>query len=231
MAGDGEAEIKRVYLAPAWRGRGLASLLLQHLETRAARGGFTRLRLETGARQIQALALYQRQGYSRTPNYPPYLDNLDSICFAKNLIRPLEERDEPCWSRLRQELWPDCDRQDSQGELPFFLSGRDRGGQVCRVLVCEVGELVAFAEASLRPYAEGCDSSPVGYLEGWYVQPQWRRCGIGRRLLEAVEEWARGHGCTEMASDTGQSNLQSRAAHARLGFTEEEVLVHMRKPL
>jgi len=45
---------------------------------------------------------------------------------------------------------------------------------------------VGFVEVSLRPYAEGCDTRPVGYLEGGYVAPEWRGQGIGRALVEAA---------------------------------------------
>jgi aminoglycoside 6'-N-acetyltransferase I len=62
--------------------------------------------------------------------------------------------------------------------------------------------VVGFAEVSLRVRAEGCGSSPVGYLEGWYVTPSARRGGIGCELMAALEERARSRGCTEMASDT-----------------------------
>jgi aminoglycoside 6'-N-acetyltransferase I len=91
--------------------------------------------------------------------------------------------------------------------------------------------LIGFVEVSLRPYAEGCNSSPVGYLEGWYVAPQYGRSGVGRRLVETAEDWARARGCLEMASDTELHNTQSQRAHARLGYQEVVRLVCFRKSL
>jgi aminoglycoside 6'-N-acetyltransferase I len=93
------------------------------------------------------------------------------------------------------------------------------------------GEPVGFSEASLRSYAEGCASSPVGYLEGWYVRPHARHRGVGRRLMEAAEEWAREQGCTEMGSDTQSHNVASEEAHQKLGYTIVDRLVVFRKPL
>lgn len=101
------------------------------------------------------------------------------------------------------------------------------------VFVCEdrPGELIGFAEVSLRSWAEGCLSSPVGYLEGWYVVPLYRKKGIGKALLSASEEWARSHGCTEMASDTNIGNKASEVAHIGLGFEVVARVVAFRKDL
>jgi aminoglycoside 6'-N-acetyltransferase I len=86
-------------------------------------------------------------------------------------------------------------------------------------------------EASLRKFADGCSTTPVGYIEGWYVAPQHRRSGIGRCLVEAAEQWARSQGCTEMASDSLLDNFDSQRAHARLGYQEVERAVRFRKDL
>jgi aminoglycoside 6'-N-acetyltransferase I len=83
----------------------------------------------------------------------------------------------------------------------------------------------------MRPYADGCSTRPVGYLEGWYVDSDVRRQGVGRALVAAAEAWARTQGCREMASDTHLDNMVSRHAHARLGYAEIEHLVHFRKSL
>ena len=93
------------------------------------------------------------------------------------------------------------------------------------------GSLVGLAEASLREWAEGCSSSPVGYLEGWYVAEHARREGVGRKLVAACEKWARSLGCTEMASDTDLGNTSSEAAHLRLGFHVAARVVAFRKDL
>jgi aminoglycoside 6'-N-acetyltransferase I len=95
----------------------------------------------------------------------------------------------------------------------------------------EEGELVGLVEVSLRPYAEGCETSPVGYLEGLYVIPAFRKRGIARLLVQEAEAWARAQGCREMASDAELTNLLGQEVHRRLGYEETERLVCFRKTL
>ncbi|MGH7624340.1 MAG: GNAT family N-acetyltransferase [Gemmatimonadaceae bacterium] len=57
------------------------------------------------------------------------------------------------------------------------------------------GSLAGFVEVGVCPYAEGCESSPVGYIEAWFVDPDVRRAGLGRALLAAAEAWARAGSC------------------------------------
>ncbi|HEY9888146.1 MAG TPA: GNAT family N-acetyltransferase, partial [Candidatus Obscuribacterales bacterium] len=92
-------------------------------------------------------------------------------------------------------------------------------------------QIVGFVELSLRAYAEGCDTSPVACVEGWYVVPTWRRRGVGRSLIEAAAAWGRSQGCTELASDTEVDNDLSRVAHGAIGFAEVGVIRCFRKPL
>jgi aminoglycoside 6'-N-acetyltransferase I len=71
----------------------------------------------------------------------------------------------------------------------------------------------------------------VAYLEGWYVDPDCRRQGLGGRLVAAAEPWAKARGCREFASDTHVENLVSRAAHRALGFEEGQAVVHFRRAI
>jgi aminoglycoside 6'-N-acetyltransferase I len=93
------------------------------------------------------------------------------------------------------------------------------------------GGLAGFVEVSLQAHAAGCDTSPVGYVEGWYVDADVRRTGIGRQLVAAAEAWARARGCREMASDCEVDNRVSEAAHRSLGYEEVQRVVQFRKGL
>lgn len=95
----------------------------------------------------------------------------------------------------------------------------------------EPGKLAGFAEASLRPWAEGCSDTPVPYLEGWYVDEEFRGSGIGGNLVNAVEAWARKMGFDELASDTEIENTESQQAHYRLGFEKIETIICFMKKL
>ena len=79
------AEIKRMYVAPEFRGRGIARRLLAALEAESTALGISRLVLETGARQPEALALYERAGFARIPAFGEYVDSPLSVCMAKQL--------------------------------------------------------------------------------------------------------------------------------------------------
>lgn len=78
-------EIKRMYTSEACRGKGLATRILSELEDWAKESSYTRVILETGIRQIEALALYKKCGYQIIENYGPYVGVETSICFSKEL--------------------------------------------------------------------------------------------------------------------------------------------------
>jgi aminoglycoside 6'-N-acetyltransferase I len=133
------------------------------------------------------------------------------------------------WVRLRHALWHDgVDALEAQLDqlhhagVPYvsFLacSGEDNGA-------------VAFAEASLRPYVNGCESSPVAFLEGIFVEPTHRRRGLARELISRVEQWGRAEGCSEFASDILVDNEASHAAHVAWGFVETERVIYFKKSL
>lgn len=81
---DGNAlEVKRMFTSPSNRGQGLAGLVLRELEQWAAEEGFTRIVLETGKRQPEAVSFYNKHGYGRIENYGPYKGVANSLCFEK----------------------------------------------------------------------------------------------------------------------------------------------------
>lgn len=85
---DTSAEIKRMYVRPSHRGRGLSRRILTELESTALGLGWSRLMLETGPAQIAAMGLYQATGYRRIANFGAYRGNAASLCFEKALNPP-----------------------------------------------------------------------------------------------------------------------------------------------
>ncbi|TDC65961.1 GNAT family N-acetyltransferase [Micromonospora sp. KC207] len=83
MLTSGVAEIKRMYVAPAHRGTGVATAILRDLEARAYDAGVRRLVLETGTSQPEAIRFYQREGYEQIGNFGPYVGAPQSVCFAR----------------------------------------------------------------------------------------------------------------------------------------------------
>jgi aminoglycoside 6'-N-acetyltransferase I len=144
-------------------------------------------------------------------------------------VRPIEAGDMEEWLRMRLALWPDDRPLRHQNEMREILSNPQEF--ITFVAERPAGGLGAFLEASLRRYADGCDSSPVGYIEGWYVDPDLRRLGIGRQLVQAAEGWAVSRGCQEMGSDCELENQLSWSAHLALGYQEADRLIHFCKRL
>jgi len=144
------------------------------------------------------------------------------------VIRPVNQADLNEWLKLRRMLWDELTEDEHKDEMLDIYEHTD--SQL--VLVAEVGSrLVGFLEASIRPFVEDCVTDHVGYLEGWFVEFEYRRHGIGRDLVRGAERWARQKGCTEMASDAEVGNDLSLAAHLKLGYEETSRLVHLRKDL
>jgi aminoglycoside 6'-N-acetyltransferase I len=157
------------------------------------------------------------------------IDELSEI--AVRVARP---GDREQLARLRAALWPESSAEEHARELVAILDDKTPGTMPLIELVAEEssGALVGFAEVGLRSHADGCDPShAAGYLEGWYVAESHRKRGIGRKLLQAAEEWARRQGCVEMASDALLTNELSQRVHEALGFAEVGRCVCYRKML
>jgi aminoglycoside 6'-N-acetyltransferase I len=143
-------------------------------------------------------------------------------------IRRASQEDKPDWLRMRQKLWPEAPLEYLTFDLDEKLAN---GDYVVFIAFGADGPAVAFIETGLRDHGEGCETSPVGYIEAWYVDEQIRGQKIGRELVHNAEQWAREKGCAEMASDTWLENEASISAHLKLGYEEVERLVHFVKRL
>ena len=80
-----EAEVKRMFVHPDYRKKGIAAKVLNGLESWAAELGFASCVLETGKKQPEAISLYQKSGYQVTPNYGQYVGIDNSVCMIKPL--------------------------------------------------------------------------------------------------------------------------------------------------
>jgi len=132
---------------------------------------------------------------------------------------PFQQDDFDALVVLGQQLWPESSPNDYKkvvdaADQAVFM-GRDNQGRP-----------QAFVIVALRyDYVEGTTSSPVGYIEGIYVAPEFRTQGVGRELLVAAEDWARAQGCVEVGSDTELENLGSQRFHMQSGFREVNRIV------
>jgi aminoglycoside 6'-N-acetyltransferase I len=151
---------------------------------------------------------------------PPYL-----------AARPYFHSDRAEWLRMRQALWPNADPDAQLADMDEWLAQPDTTVIVVPRIGGTGAGLAGFAEVGTRSVAESCESSPVAFLEGWYVDPDLRRQGVGTALVRAAETWARAKGLKELASDTQLANTDSQRTHTAVGFIEVERLVAYRKVL
>ena len=141
--------------------------------------------------------------------------------------RPLTAADGEGLRRLRLALWPDDTGDAFRAALADGLGGE----RSVHYGAFDDGELVGFVEASVRDWGDGCETAPVAWIEGIYVEERLRRTGVGRALVECVAGWARDRGLRELGSDALTGNAPSLRAHARWGFAETERVVMLRRRL
>ena len=125
---------------------------------------------------------------------------------------------------MRQKLWPEDGRDD--------LAELARMHVPVMVLVAErAGELVGFADATIRSVVDGIYFEPAAYLEGIWVAPQARRQGVATALLDGVIAWAREQGVNGIGSDAHADNHESIAWHRHAGFGIESQVVKFARAL
>jgi aminoglycoside 6'-N-acetyltransferase I len=144
------------------------------------------------------------------------------------MIRLIDENDRAEWLRMRTALWPTDPDLGKQMEEVYAGTSMVKG---VFVKDREDGRLGGFIEIGERAYAEGCETSPVAFIEGWYVDGDLLNQGVGRALVAAAEKWAKRRGYQEMGSDLVLGNDISLNAHLALGFKEVERLVALAKRL
>lgn len=141
-------------------------------------------------------------------------------------IRRARAEDRTVLLELRRELYDG----DPDGEFEIDPLLADPLAAVF-VLEVETGRLCGFVEVGLRSFAEGCVTSPVGYIEGLWVDLDQRRRGHARALLGAAEQWAIEQGCREMGSDVRIDNTISELTHVAAGYEPVERIICFRKSL
>jgi aminoglycoside 6'-N-acetyltransferase I len=148
-------------------------------------------------------------------------------------IRRAELRDAASLVEMRCLLWPDGTTDEHRADAEALLAGRPRTTLPLVVFVADADDkVVGFVEVGLRSHADGCDAAqPCGFVEGWFVDGDRRRRGVGKALIAAAEAWCIEQGCREIASDTWIDADVSQHAHRALGFEVVDRCVNFRKSL
>ena len=144
------------------------------------------------------------------------------------VIRELTSADHAVWCRMRRLLWPDENAGRHDSAIDEILGAKDAWGFIAET---PDSEPLGFAEISIRKAANGCESQPVPFLEGIWVEPRSRRRRVGARLIAHIETFLKARGFRELGSDSLIENRLAHDAHAGWGFSETERVVYFRKSL
>jgi len=144
------------------------------------------------------------------------------------MIRRATVSDAPTVAEMAIKMWTSHEVDELAADFADLIALSE-----CAIFIMYNDDTpIGFAQCQLRhDYVEGTDSSPVGYLEGIFVEEPHRRKGCARKLLAACQEWAREQGCSEFASDCELDNAESLAFHLRMGFIEANRIICFTKDI
>jgi len=236
--GAGTGEVKRMFVVPERRGAGHSRRVLAELERGAAAHGLTRLILETGTLQPEAIGLYLRAGYAPIDNFGEYAEVGDSRCFAKSLA-PAERA--PRAPRAAGTLtvervaWDDPDAYALRRAMADFNSATyEHFEPALEAAGGFHADDVRIGSAVLATFVARLDGTPVGHAalrtsgEGYaagsgelkklFVTDDARGVGAARALLAAVEDDARARGLTSVVLQTGIRQPPAVALYVSAGY-------------
>ena len=140
----------------------------------------------------------------------------------------MAREDRAMWLEMRMALWPEETRLAHDDMIDRMLADNAAWAFIVETAP---GSSTAFAEVTLRKFANGCETQPVPFLEGIWVRDGLRRQHIGSALIRFIEKFLVARGYTQLGSDTQIENIASQAAHVGWGFSETERVVYYRKDL
>lgn len=144
------------------------------------------------------------------------------------ILKKANKKDASILAKMASKIWDNNSIDDLTNEFKDMI---DNSNSICFIKYID-DKPVGFANASLRyDYVEGTETSPVGYLEGIYVEEEYRKKNIARELVKACENWAKNLGCKEFASDCELGNDISLAFHLAIEFEEANRIICFKKDL
>ena len=129
-------------------------------------------------------------------------------------IRPATPSDAEAWLKMRCDLWPDG-AEEHGSEIADFFAGILLEPLAVFVALSSDGHYVALLELSIRDDVPTLEGKRTGYVEGLYVIPEMRSCGVALALLDTSRRWARSQGCSAFASDRAERFVIDRRFTAR----------------
>ena len=144
------------------------------------------------------------------------------------MIREGRREDSLILAKMAKNIWDNETINELEKEFIEIANNKDTSTFIKFVDDKPVG----FANVCLRyDYVEGTETSPVGYLEGIYVEEEFRRRGFAGDLVKFCEKWSKEKGCQEFASDCLLENEESYKFHLAIGFMEANRIICFKKSL
>ena len=144
------------------------------------------------------------------------------------MIREARKEDALVLGQMARKIWDNDSVEELKKEFEEFAENQN----MVSFIIYEDSNPIGFANLSIRyDYVEGCETTPVAYLEGIYVDEKYRNRGYGRDLVKACENWAKDRDIKEFASDCELTNLSSFAFHKAIGFEEANRIICFKKDL
>lgn len=138
----------------------------------------------------------------------------------------VEEKYFQAWGQMRRTHFSDLNDEFNEREMRSIFDSQERA---CFIILANSNEVMGFLEVALRNLVDGCLGSPVGYIEGLYLKPQYRGFGYGRQVVESIAEWFGDRNCKEMATDTELDNINAQKFYESIGFQETYRIVEFKK--
>ncbi len=144
------------------------------------------------------------------------------------MITRATEIDAPALAKLAIQMWSNHTLSELEEDFAEIIGNENA---VCFIKYAE-GKPIGFAQCQIRhDYVEGTETSPVGYLEGIFIQEEYRHRGFAKELLQKCEKWANDKKCSEFASDCELNNIDSLKFHLAMGFDEVNRIICLRKEI
>ena len=144
------------------------------------------------------------------------------------MIREMTISDAPALAEMAIKIWDSDDKVEIEQEFIDMTRNKE---STCFIKFIDA-KAIGFANASLRhDYVEGCETSPVAYLEAIYVEEEHRLLGYAKDLVNRCEGWGREQGAKEFASDCILTNTASYKFHIAIGFEEVNRIICFKKDM
>ncbi len=131
-------------------------------------------------------------------------------------------------AKLAIQMWDSHTLSELETDFAEIISSQNAA---CFIKYVE-NQPIGFAQCQLRyDYVEGTETSPVGYLEGIFIQQEFRHKGFAKELLQECQRWAKEKECSEFASDCEIDNIDSLKFHLAMGFEEANRIICFRKEI